>query len=193
MSKSDVLNAVKKNKPESLPLPEIPMFSDPEVNLLEKFRAVAEGSGSKVLEIWREGDLKAYLEKEGSSQEKLFSAIEGVESSLPNTSITDPLELHGLDLAIIGGQLGVAENGAIWVSEKNMGHRVLPFIAENLMIVLYEKDMVLNMHEAYSKIDVAEDGFGVFIAGPSKTADIEQSLVIGAQGARSLTIIIMKD
>jgi L-lactate dehydrogenase complex protein LldG len=41
-------------------------------------------------------------------------------------------------------------------------------------------DIVPTMHEAYRQINIAEEGWGAFIAGPSKTADIEQSLVIGA-------------
>ena len=48
------------------------------------------------------------------------------------------------------------------------------------------------MHQAYDSIDVAKEGFGAFIAGPSKTADIEQSLVIGAHGARSATIYVIE-
>ena len=33
-------------------------------------------------------------------------------------------------------------------------------------------------------------GYGCFISGPSKTADIEQALVMGAQAARGVTVII---
>ena len=59
------------------------------------------------------------------------------------------------------------------------------------MVLLYEKDIVADMHEAYSKISGTDSGYHVFIAGPSKTADIEQSLVIGAHGPRSMLVYLI--
>ena len=47
------------------------------------------------------------------------------------------------------------------------------------------------MLDSYQLIHNTDYGYGVFISGPSKTADIEQSLVIGAHGAGSLTIFIL--
>ncbi|MNW08326.1 Lactate utilization protein C [compost metagenome] len=47
------------------------------------------------------------------------------------------------------------------------------------------------MHEAYQKIADSVYGFGTFIAGPSKTADIEQSLVLGAHGPKNMTVFIL--
>jgi L-lactate dehydrogenase complex protein LldG len=48
------------------------------------------------------------------------------------------------------------------------------------------------MQAAYARIQVAAGGYGVFIAGPSKTADIEQSLVIGAHGPLALTVFVIE-
>lgn len=48
------------------------------------------------------------------------------------------------------------------------------------------------MHQAYDCIGNQEYGFGTFISGPSKTADIEESLVIGTHGARGLMVFIME-
>jgi L-lactate dehydrogenase complex protein LldG len=101
--------------------------------------------------------------------------------------------MEQIEVGIIEGEIGVAENGAIWIDGDSTGHRVVPFISQHLVIVLPENKIVPTMHHAYSRIDVAAPGFGVFIAGPSKTADIEQALVIGAHGARSLTVYILRD
>ncbi len=97
----------------------------------------------------------------------------------------------GVDLLVVGGRVGVAENGAIWVGEGEFGDRAALFLAQHLMIVLDRASVVDNMHEAYDVVDIAAGSFGLFISGPSKTADIEQALVIGAHGPRSLTVALL--
>jgi len=66
----------------------------------------------------------------------------------------------------------------------------LPFITQHLIIRLQMKNLVANMHQAYGNLSYEGLGFGLFVAGPSKTADIEQSLVKGAQGARTTLIVL---
>jgi L-lactate dehydrogenase complex protein LldG len=100
----------------------------------------------------------------------------------------DGLSLAEVEVLEIDGEFGVAENGAIWLTEEAMPHRVAPFICQHLVINVSE--VVPNMHAAYARLGGVTSGFGLFLAGPSKTADIEQSLVIGAHGARSLTVVI---
>ena len=106
-----------------------------------------------------------------------------------NEVMANPAELDGTDLAIVDGRLGVAENAAIWI-EQDVKQRAVYFISEKLVILLNKKDLVNNMHEAYTKIDTGKYGFGVFISGPSKTADIEQALVMGAHGAQDVLVLI---
>ncbi len=120
---------------------------------------------------------------------QVISTIEGVKGNreVPETAH----ELKDIDYAVIKGDLGVAENGAIWVNTHNLGHRVTPFICENLLLVLEADTVVANMHQAIQKVGLNEGEFGVFIAGPSKTADIEQALVVGAHGACSLNVYLV--
>ena len=98
--------------------------------------------------------------------------------------------LAGLDVLVCPGELGVAENGAVWLGESGMGPRAAPFLTQHLVLVLDRSVIVPDMHAAYDTLDVAREGYGVFVAGPSKTADIEQALVIGAHGPRSLTVLL---
>lgn len=128
----------------------------------------------------------------------IYPDAKHIASNLPEITIANvqpdeadtPHRLNGTDLAVIRGEIGVAENGCVWI-QQNVTHRVLYFIAEYIVIVLDRKNIVNNMHEAYGCIDSNDSGFGLFISGPSKTADIEQALVVGAHGARGLTVLLV--
>lgn len=104
--------------------------------------------------------------------------------------VTNGLELEAVDVLEIDGMFGVAENGAIWLSNQFLPNRVAPFICQHLVIYVAKSEIVATLHEAYERLEGNFADFGLFLSGPSKTADIEQSLVIGAHGARSLTVVL---
>lgn len=107
----------------------------------------------------------------------------------PDT-VAEANELNGTDVGIARGTVGVAENGCVWIPQ-TMKEKAMLFISEYLVILLRKADIVNNMHEAYERINMDDRyNFGTFISGPSKTADIEQALVMGAQAARGVTVVI---
>jgi L-lactate dehydrogenase complex protein LldG len=104
---------------------------------------------------------------------------------------SDVRECRDVRLTMVRGELAVAENGAVWVDGSLLRHRGLLFLTERLMLVLDGRTIVPDMESAYKRIDFAQMSSGYFISGPSKTADIEQCLVIGAHGAESLVVVII--
>ena len=116
---------------------------------------------------------------------------EAVTGNVDLRAIGDPHDLATLDWMIARGEFMVAENGAIWIDGQSLAHRVAIFIAQYLAIVVPRRAIVNNMHEAYARIGPPRPGFGIFVSGPSKTADIEQSLVLGAHGCRALQVVIV--
>ncbi len=104
----------------------------------------------------------------------------------------DPHTYEDVELAVIKAHLAVAENGAVWLTDELMGQRIIPYICQHLGVVVSAESIVPTLHEAYEIIGTGDYSFGGFIGGPSKTADIEQALVLGAHGPLTMTVFIMK-
>lgn len=169
----------------------------------DKASADTELSGNRAT---NPGDRTPEEDKSGSIRERIASIVRRtypearrIASNLPEAAscatfnpdeLEDPRDLAGTDVAIVRGAFGVVENGAVWIP-RAFRHKAMLFIPEALVILLDRKQIVCNMHEAYAREDFDTYDFGSFIAGPSKTADIEQALVIGAHGARDVTVILM--
>ena len=106
--------------------------------------------------------------------------------------VVRPHELADVDFCIAPGEFAVAENGAVWVTDRAIRHRALYFLTQHLALVVPATEILHNLHEAYARLAFDEPHFGLFLSGPSKTADIEQALVIGAHGPRSLTVFLLE-
>ena len=189
-SRAQILEAIAANKPAGIPLPILDFSQiDQPADLLEKFTANLKGVGGQVMLVNGDIELQQLLRNDKSSGKFIINQV--VAGGELDIVPADPAILESVFRAYIKGEFGVAENGAIWVLESAMGNRVLPFICEQLVLVLYKNELLANMHEAYAAIQINREGYGVFIAGPSKTADIEQSLVIGAHGPKALSVLII--
>ena len=193
MSRDKILAALQQNQPELVPLPPDLFFErDETVDLAGKFKAMAEGIGSTVYEVTSVEEIQRIIATEFPEAKRILSNVNEVVSSGIPAFILDssPHSYENVDIAIFKPRLGVAENSALWLTEDLMGVRALPFITQHIVMLVDVATIVPDMHTAYQVIGNADYGFSTFIAGPSKTADIEQSLVLGAHGARSMTIFM---
>lgn len=191
-SRDSILEAIKRNKPETGSLPEEISFPDTPHDLTERYCQSLQANSGKAFLLNDIQSVNQYIKETFPTEAKICSLIPQVFGNVSVETIIDPHVLENLDVAIIKGEWGASENAAIWFSEKSLHHRVLPFITQHLIVVLHKTSIVKDLHDLYSKIDIHKTGYGVLIAGPSKTADIEQSLVVGAHGPRSMVVFIIE-
>lgn len=193
-SRDEILSAIRKRLPESASLPDLAgpwiQYPDP----IAQFASVLEMIGGRCVRVPSLAAINAELDSlpAYAAAKQTVSTVPGVGTSTVDlNAVVDPHVLENIDFAILPGQFGVAENAAVWVNEAAVKHRVIYFLCQHLSLVIRAGDVLHNMHEAYERLTFEGPRFGGFIAGPSKTADIEQSLVIGAHGPRSMTIFVV--
>ena len=191
-SRETILNKIKQiNQTPANDLPSYDNFGITYDNKYTQFSFMLETVGGKSFVSSKE-ELDALILSLYKDEKNIVSNVE--ECSLGNfnsNDINDPHDLKDVDLAIVKGEFAIAENGAVWVKNQNNKHRALYFIAQHIVLVVKKDQLINNMHEAYEKISFEEGRYGVFISGPSKTADIEQALVIGAHGPKTGYVIFI--
>lgn len=191
-SKEDILKKYRANIREQFDMPDLSdiqaiTYPDP----LLQFMNMTKSVGGNAIEVEPGRDINELIRE-------LYPDAKEIASNLPEITIATrnpddvgrARDLNGTDVGVVRGVFGVAENACIWIPQ-TMKEKAVCFISEHLVILLKKSEIVHNMHEAYRRIAFTDYGYGTFISGPSKTADIAQVLVMGAQAARSATVLLV--
>jgi L-lactate dehydrogenase complex protein LldG len=191
-SREKILQQVQKSQPPSSALPELNPRLSQSYESLQKFVRSLGNIGGTAIEATSWKEIDSQIRDRFSPPARCISLIPELGSQDINGDLEkDPRMLENVSVAILAGHFAVAENGAVWITEEKMGDRVLPFICEHLVLVVDASAVHESMQDAYELLDSSDHSFGTFIAGPSKTADIEQSLVLGAHGPKTLTVFLL--
>ncbi|MEX0643068.1 MAG: LUD domain-containing protein [Pirellulales bacterium] len=197
-TRDSILSAVRRNRPAKCAAPDINADWTTYADRRQQFVDVLTAVGGQAVYVRDLADLNAHLSRlpAYANANIIASRVPGVGT--PNVdlaSLTAPHELADLDIAILPGRFAVAENAAVWVDDRDLPFRVIYFLCQHLVLVVPANEIVDHLHVAYDRLAgaFAKPSFGAFISGPSKTADIEQSLVTGAHGPRSLTVFLLGD
>jgi L-lactate dehydrogenase complex protein LldG len=192
-SRDDILARVRKNQPAPQPLPTIPTFDEAPTPLLEDFKAAVVRMGGKLADAPADGDLDGLVSRLFPDVKVIASATPEVAGNHPLDRVRKPAELDDVDVGVARAVFGVAETGSVWLTEAELKVNALGFLSQHLVVLLDPARIVPNLHHAYRERAHFDVPYGVFMSGPSATADIEGVLIHGAQGIRTLTVILVAD
>lgn len=204
-SRDEILARIRKRPVPPVELPSLDHEWQTFDDLRAKFAEVLKSVGGEAVVVSDVAAAGAELAKLATytAAAKTVSLVPGVgESTVDPAAVARPHDLEDVDFAILPGRFGVAENGAVWLDLRSAKHRVICVLSQHLAVVIPASELVPTMHQAYARLtrpgspesgSLSGPGYGLFLSGPSKTADIEQSLVIGAHGARSLTVLLVEN
>jgi L-lactate dehydrogenase complex protein LldG len=191
-SREKILAAVLANQPQLSPLPDISIFKGQDEDAVQQYIDTFASIGGKAFLVEDIAAVRDLIGEHFDLTKRIITTLPELTDSAELLTLTaDPHTLEDVELAILKAHFGVAENGAVWLTEQLMGQRILPYICQHLVVIIAAQSIVPTLHEAYNLIGEGNYGFGGFIGGPSKTADIEQALVMGAHGPISMTVFIM--
>jgi L-lactate dehydrogenase complex protein LldG len=191
-AKSTILEKIRAGKPDALPCPEMPDFAYESPDLAGDFVRMTKSFDAKTDHIRGIEEIDQYIEEHFADVNTIYSAVDGVSGNVHlGWELNHPQDAQQVDLTVISGVFGVAETGSVWVTNEQLTMNSLGLLAKHLIIVLREQDLVGNMHDAYRRADLGSQQYGVFITGPSATADIEAVHITGAQGALSTTVLLL--
>ena len=172
-------------------LPEVPGFPDEGEPILPYFRKQLEAMGGRSFDVADAAAARAKVAELFPAARVVCSAVPEVPGTRRAQDVRDPHELNDVDVGVVRSPLAVAEAGAVWLTQRDLIVNALGVLSQHLIVLLDPAAIVDTLHDAYARLDLAASPYGVFLAGPSATGDIEGVIIHGAQGARSLTVLFL--
>lgn len=190
-TKDEILSRIRENTGRRYEMPDLTLDAITYEDRVSTFADNLKAAGGEAVVLQPGEDVNAVIRRAFPKVRRVASNLAGITCATFNPDdLDDPRELNGTDLSVVRASFGVAENGAVWLP-LNVRFKAVYFISEALVILLDRRELVNNMNEAYRRTAATEYSYGTFMAGPSKTADIEQALVFGAHGARSIVVVLV--
>ncbi len=186
-----ILEAIQRNKPQPVPLPDVPRFDQDAGPLLQQFQETLERMGGKLAEPPDDAFLNAWVAERYPEARVVCSTVPEVAGNRDIASVAEPRSLDDVDLGVVRAAFGVAETGSVYLGDRELSVNALGYLAQHLLVLLDPADIVGNLHHAFARPEFAEARYSVLMTGPSATADIEGVLIHGAQGVRSLTVALV--
>jgi L-lactate dehydrogenase complex protein LldG len=191
-SREAILNAIQDNLPQQrVEHPGIPTFQRPRGPLKLAFEQRLQQAGGSAHDLGSPAEVEAKLTLLHPGAKVICSAVPEIAGTRRVETVQDPHELADVDVGVARAQFGVAESGAVWLTQEDLVVDGLAFLSQHLIVLLDPEQILPDMHEAYGRVRLNETAYGCFMMGPSATADVEATLVHGAQGARSLSVFFL--
>jgi L-lactate dehydrogenase complex protein LldG len=192
ISRDVILNAIRYNLPkQQVDHPPIPVFRRPERPLKPEFEQRLREAGGAAYDVRSAAEAEAKLTALHPAAKVVCSAVPEIPGTRRVEKAHDPHELADVDVGVVRAKFGVAESGAVWLTQEDLVVDGLAFLSQHLIVLLDPEQIVPDMHAAYGRVRLNETAYGCFMMGPSATADVEATLVHGAQGARSLNVLFL--
>ena len=194
-SRAAILNAIRYSNlflsKQEVELPQIPVFQRADNPLKPEFEVHLQKAGGAAHNVGSVAVAEATLKALHPGAKVICSAVPEIIGTRRASEVNDPHELADVDVGIVRAQFGVAESGAVWLTQEDLIVDALGFLSQHLIVLLDPNEIVPDMHAAYCRVRLNETAFGCFMMGPSATADVEATLVHDAQRARSLNIFFL--
>lgn len=188
-SKESILERIRSHTGTRYVKPEITLDAITYEDKIKQFSESLKAAGGEAVVLQPGEDINELIRQYFPDAKRIGSNLPEITCATFNPdTLSDPRELDHTDLAVVTGRFGVAENGAVWIVQE-VKYKALYFIPTGLVILVNKEDIVNNMHEAYQRVVGADYKYSFFVSGPSKTADIEQALVLGAHGPMKVLVV----
>lgn len=192
-SRDAILASIRSNLPKlDRPLPALPKFEDVlSADLTEAFGKALARMGGRLVTPDPADDGRTSIWGLIEHSRLVCSAAPEVRGEFDLATAVDPRVLADVDHAVVRACCGVAETGSVLLTDQDLKVNALAYLAQHLIVLLDPADIVVNIHSAYARPEFRERRYAVLHSGPSATADIEGVLILGAQGVRSLSVLLV--